>query len=130
MAPKSKAARKRPVQQQGALEVEQLPLLKKPLEHLGKQIEIPGSFWKGSMSSEERASAYKCTDPNLDPAHLVCLVKVGFNKAAFNPSLDAIIDKYYELFRGDVKAKESAKAQSEAGCSSDPIAVHDDADED
>ena len=69
-------------------------------------------------------------DPNLDPARLVCLVKVGFNKAAFNPSLDAIIDKYYELFRGDVKAKESAKAQSEAGCSSDPIAVHDDADED
>lgn len=39
-------------------------------------------------------------DPNLDPAHLVALVKIGFNKAVCWPSVEAIKNKYYELFRG------------------------------
>ena len=38
-------------------------------------------------------------DPNLLPAHLSTLVMVGFNKKAFKPQLDAIKDKYYEMFR-------------------------------
>ena len=33
--------------------MEQLPLLKKPLDHLGKQVGIPGSFWQGRMSHRE-----------------------------------------------------------------------------
>ena len=37
--------------------------------------------------------------PNLLPAHLSTLVMVGFNKNAFKPQLDAIKDKYYEMFR-------------------------------
>ena len=40
------------------------------------------------------------SDPNLLPAHLATLVKVGFNKKAFVPLLSAIKDKYYEKFRG------------------------------
>ena len=60
-------------------------------------------------------------DPNLDPAHLVRLVKVGFNKAAFEPTVAQILDKYYELFRGGAK--------SEAGCSSDPVPLEDDDEE-
>ena len=48
-------------------------------------------------------------DPNLDPAHLVMLVKIGFNKAACNPSVAVIMDKYFELFRG----KGNVKAEAE-----------------
>ena len=31
-----------------------LPLLKKPLEQIGKQINVPGSYWEGRMSADER----------------------------------------------------------------------------
>ena len=57
MAPKKKAAARK----QSALAVEQHTLLKKPLDHLGKQLDIPGSFWQGRMTEEERAKIYKCT---------------------------------------------------------------------
>lgn len=46
-----------------------LPLLKKPHEHLGKQVEVPGSFWEGRMSAEERVQKYKCTILNFDAIH-------------------------------------------------------------
>ena len=39
-------------------------------------------------------------DPNLNPAHLAVLVRIGFNKKAFEPAVAAIKEKYYELFRG------------------------------
>ena len=55
------------------------------------------------------------------------LVKIGFNKAVCNPSVAAIMDKYYELFRGDGKAK----AKDKAGSSTDPVTVTaDDSDSD
>jgi len=37
-----------------------LPLLKKPMEQIGKQINVPGSFWDGRMSTDERNTFYKC----------------------------------------------------------------------
>ena len=219
-------APKRASKQQQQLNVDQYTLLKKPMEHLGKQLNVPGSFWQGRMSEDERDKIYKCTivdfslaqkvapnssprmafkvqemgidgtgshensdlastmywidypmpflrffydtfpavdggsagaavvvdpdcaggngvndsasdggassdvhpnftvfkqtachlaheanvekvfsragllaDPNLLPAHLSTLVMVGFNKKAFKPQLDAIKDKYYEMFR-------------------------------
>ena len=51
---KSRAKKRVPLQQ-GSLGVEQHALLKKPLDHLGKQIEMPGSYWKGSMSADGEA---------------------------------------------------------------------------
>jgi len=36
-------------------------LLKKPMEHLGKLLNVPGSFWQGRMSEDERDKIYKCT---------------------------------------------------------------------
>ena len=39
------------------------------------------------------------SDPNLLPAHLATLVKVGFNKKTFELLLAAMKDKYYEKFR-------------------------------
>ena len=56
---------------QGALGVEQHALLKKPLDHLGKQIEMPGSFWQGRMSESvgERETVYKCTIIDFSLAH-------------------------------------------------------------
>ena len=38
-----------------------LPLLKKPLEQIGKQVEVPGSYWDGRLTAEERATKFKCT---------------------------------------------------------------------
>ena len=41
--------------------MDQYTLLKKPMEHLGKQLNVPGSFWQGRMSEDERDKIYKCT---------------------------------------------------------------------
>ena len=64
-------------------------------------------------------------DPNLDPDHLVRLVKIGFNKAAFEPTVAKIMDKYYELFRGGAKSQ----AKNQAGSSSDPAPIEIEKDE-
>lgn len=53
------------------------------------------------------------SDPNLDPDHLVTLTKIGFNKFACNPSVKAIKDKYYELFRGKGAISEEATCNPE-----------------
>ena len=39
-------------------------------------------------------------DPNIDPEFLAHLVMVSVNKKAFQPSIEAIKKKYYELYRG------------------------------
>jgi hypothetical protein len=49
MAPKRGGSK-----QQQKLNVDQFTLLKKPMEHLGKQINVPGSCWQGRMLEEER----------------------------------------------------------------------------
>ena len=54
-------APKRTSKQQQQLNVDQYTLLKKPMEHLGKQLNVPGSFWQGRMSEDERDKIYKCT---------------------------------------------------------------------
>lgn len=40
------------------------------------------------------------SDPNMDPEFLAHLVMVLINKKSYKPSIDAIKDKYFELFRG------------------------------
>ena len=64
MAPKRKVTKK----QQPITELA-LPLLKKPLEQIGKQINVPGSFWSGRMSAEERSTLYKCTVRDFTHTH-------------------------------------------------------------
>ena len=56
MAPKRPGSK-----QQQQLNVDAYTLLKKPMEHLGKQLNVPGSFWQGRMSEDERDKIYKCT---------------------------------------------------------------------
>ena len=46
------------------------------------------------------------SDPNLDPHRLATLVMVAVNKKAYKPSVEAIKDKYYELFRGKPGAED------------------------
>ena len=64
MSPK-RAAPKSTTQKQ----LDQLPLLKKPLEQIGKQIKIPGSFWEGTMTAEEKALEYFCTVRDFSAMH-------------------------------------------------------------
>jgi hypothetical protein len=61
MAPKRASQQK--------LKVDQFKLLKKPMEHLGKQINVPGSFWKGRMLPDERDKVYRCTIVDFSLAH-------------------------------------------------------------
>ena len=65
MAPKRKASAKK----QQPITQHALPLLKKPMEQIGKQIKVPGSFWDGRMSTEERNTFYKCTVRDFTLAH-------------------------------------------------------------
>jgi hypothetical protein len=60
---------KRASKQQQQLNVDQFKLLKKPMDHLGKQINVPGSFWQGRMLPEERYKVYKCTIVDFSLAH-------------------------------------------------------------
>ena len=45
------------------------PLLKKPGDHVGKQINVPGSYWQGRQSAEEKATLYKCTIRDYKALH-------------------------------------------------------------
>ena len=36
------------------------PLLKKPLEQIGTYIDVPGNYWQGCMSAEEKETNYRC----------------------------------------------------------------------
>ena len=41
-------------------QLEQLPLIKKPLEIIGEHVNVPGAFWQGRMSTAEKETLYKC----------------------------------------------------------------------
>ena len=63
MAPKGKGrAAAAPPKRKGAMQsqLNQLPLLKKPSELIGTQIKVPGAYWDGRMSDEEKAMLYLC----------------------------------------------------------------------
>jgi hypothetical protein len=51
---KGKRSGKKPVQQG----IEFVALLKKPMETLGKQIKVPGSYWGGRMTADELETLY------------------------------------------------------------------------
>ena len=55
-----------------------LPLLKKPMEQIGKQVNVPGSFWDGKQYFSR---AGLLSDPNMDAYYLGILVMVGTNKS-------------------------------------------------
>ena len=54
-----------------------MPLLKKPLEHIGKQIDVPGSFWEGRMSEAEKSTLYKCTIREFTVMHAFSPTRKG-----------------------------------------------------
>jgi hypothetical protein len=39
------------------------------MDHLGKQINVPGSFWQGCMLPDELHKVYKCTIIDFSLAH-------------------------------------------------------------
>ena len=63
--PTAAAKDKAPLQQQ----LEQLPLIKKPLELIGVEIAIPGAFWKGRMSAAEKQTKYVCIVRDFSALH-------------------------------------------------------------
>ena len=70
-------------------QIRNLTVFKQTACHLAHEANVEKVFSRAGLLA----------DPNLLPAHLSTLVMVGFNKKAFKPQLDAIKDKYYEMFR-------------------------------
>ena len=54
---------------QSSLAIPAYPHLKKPLDHLGKQITVPGSTWGGRVAPDELHKLYKCTVQGFTLAH-------------------------------------------------------------
>ena len=52
-------------------------------------------------------------DPNMDSDTLAVLTQCAKNMAAYKPPKKAILDKYFELFRGDHEAEADADADAE-----------------
>ena len=44
-------------------------MLKKPTEHFGKQVGVPGAYWEGRMSAEERKTIFMCTMREFELIH-------------------------------------------------------------
>lgn len=63
--PTASAKGKAPMQQQ----LEQLPLIKKPLELIGTHINVPGAFWVGRMSAAEKQTLYACVVRDFSALH-------------------------------------------------------------
>ena len=53
------------------------------------------------------------SDPNIDSLFLAALVMASVNKKAYCPTVSAIRDKYYELFRGKGGAGSSTSGERE-----------------
>lgn len=66
MAPKRKTSAKSKAKQP-TITTHALPLPKKPMELVGKQIGVPGAWWEGTMSAEEKKTLYKCTVRDFKP---------------------------------------------------------------
>ena len=49
--------------------LDMLPLLKKPMEQIGKQVKVGGAFWEGSMTAEEQKTDYFCTIVDFSLLH-------------------------------------------------------------
>ena len=47
------------------------PMIKKPLEQVGKQIFVPGAYWEGRQTAEEKATLYKCTIREYSALHTI-----------------------------------------------------------
>ena len=60
---------KRASKKQQQLNVDHFKLMKKPMDHLGKQINVSDFFWQDRMLSDERDKVYKCTIIDFSLAH-------------------------------------------------------------
>lgn len=69
MTPKNKRRKVATVQQsleQGSI----LPLIKKPMEMIGKQINVPGKHWGSSATAAEQKKMYVCTVVDFSLKHV------------------------------------------------------------
>lgn len=84
------------------------------------RLSAPWSLQRASNDEHLPRRAFSFQNPSLFntlssekvAAHLATLVKVGFNKKAFEPLLAAIKDKYYEKFRSKNSSDKGAAGSS------------------
>ena len=110
-----------------------LPTLKKPMEAIGKQIDVPGSYWEGRQTADEKENLYKCTvrdfslahkfSPQQPPVAAVSLQEMGVDGTGSTELGDAsgeifwmqyvptFLAYYYDTFPGELpKPKDSESA--------------------
>ena len=66
---RGKPAARKASKQQAISQVGLLPELKKPAEAIGKFIKLPGSFWDGRLSAEEKSALFKCAVVQFSAVH-------------------------------------------------------------
>ena len=72
-------APKRASKQQQQFNVDQFKLLKKPMDHLGKQINVPCSFWEGHMLQDERDKVAHKFAPDSSPRMAFKMQEMGID---------------------------------------------------
>ena len=107
-----------------------LPTLKRPMEAIGKQISVPGSYWEGRQTDDEKQTLYKCTvrdfslahkfSPQQPPVAAVSLQEMGVDgtgstelgdassEVFWMPYVPTFLQYYYATFPGELpKPKDS-----------------------
>ncbi len=85
--------------------MDQYTLVKNPMEHLGKQLNVPGSFWQGHMSEDEQDKIYKCTivdfslaqkvAPNSSPRMAFKVQEMGIDSTGSHKNSDLASTMYW-----------------------------------
>ena len=79
MAPKrrGKPAAQQPTRERSFAELGVLLKIDKPATVVGEQINVPGEFWEGRQSAEERTTLYKCTVQAFTALHVISWRRQG-----------------------------------------------------
>ena len=76
--------------------------------------------WQPHEANVEQyfSRAGNLSDPNMSPAYLGVLVKVGCNKKRFKPAVQAVLERYYAKYRG--KGGEGFEEEAETSSAPSP----------
>ena len=62
-------------------QLQALPLIKKPIELIGKSIKVPGSYWEGHQTADEKKELYVC--------HEICKSNLHSRRSPFHVTRSA-----------------------------------------
>ncbi|KAL1530729.1 hypothetical protein AB1Y20_001628 [Prymnesium parvum] len=127
-------------QRQKALEETYNPLLKKPLEVVGKMIDVPGSHWGSSATRNELNKIYKCAvkdyslmhrpHPDATPTKAFFLTELGEDGHGgesvdfWMPYPEPFLTFYYKTFPDELTKAKVGLTSSDQAAAQNRRAVH------